>query len=225
MNSSQASVCEDFIMNIATIESARSEPVWTATAKMPKFPALRESIRVDVCIVGAGIAGLTTAYLLTQAGKSVAVLDDGPLASGMTSATTAHLTNAIDDRYYEIERLHGERGARLAAESHTAAIHRIESLVRKENIDCEFGRVDGYLFLPAGENQEILDHELEAVHRAGLMDVEKISRVPWKNFDTGPCLRFPNQGQFHPLKYLAGLAKAIQRDGGRLFTKTHVDEV
>jgi glycine/D-amino acid oxidase-like deaminating enzyme/nitrite reductase/ring-hydroxylating ferredoxin subunit len=212
-------------MTTATIESAQSEPVWTATAQMPKFDSLKESIQADVCVVGAGIAGLTTAYLLTQAGKRVAVLDDGPLASGMTSATTAHLTNALDDRYYEIERMHGGRGARLAAESHTAAIHRIESLVKKEKIDCEFGRLDGYLFLPPGEEQKLLDQELEAAHRAGLMDVEKISRVPWRDFNTGPCLRFPNQGQFHPLKYLSGLAQAIDRDGGRLFTKTHADEI
>jgi len=209
----------------STLESAKAESIWLATAKLPTYPPLRENIHVDVCVVGAGIAGLTTAYLLTQAGKTVAVLDDGPLAGGMTSVTTAHLVNAIDDRFYEIERLHGQRGAQLAAESHTAAINRIESNVALEKIRCDFERLDGYLFVPPGEDQAILDRELEAAKRAGLSDVEKISRVPWKSFDTGPCLRFPNQGQFHPLKYLTGLTKAIEREGGRLFTKTHVDEI
>lgn len=90
---------------------------------MQKCPPLKENTEADICIVGAGIAGLTTAYMLTQAGKSIVILDDGP----MTEVTTAHLTNAIDDRYFEIERLHGESGGRLAAESHTAAINRIES--------------------------------------------------------------------------------------------------
>ena len=80
-----------------------------------------------MCVIGAGIAGLTTAYLLTQVGKSVVVLDDGGIGSGMTGVTTAHLVNALDDRYFDLERLHGEHGARLAAESHTAAIDRIET--------------------------------------------------------------------------------------------------
>jgi glycine/D-amino acid oxidase-like deaminating enzyme/nitrite reductase/ring-hydroxylating ferredoxin subunit len=205
--------------------TAIRESVWTATKKMPPFPPLRENLRADVCIVGAGIAGLTTAYLLTQAGKKVVVLDDGPLACGMTSMTTAHLANAIDDRTFEIERIHGHEGARLAAESHTAAIDRIEAIVRKEGIECDFQRLDGYLFLPPGEDQKVLDQELAAAHNAGLRHVEKIARVPWPDFDTGPCLRFPNQGQFHPLKYLAGLAEAIDRNGGRLFARSHADEI
>jgi glycine/D-amino acid oxidase-like deaminating enzyme/nitrite reductase/ring-hydroxylating ferredoxin subunit len=104
-------------------------------------------------------------------------------------------------------------------------IHRIEAIVKKEKIDCDFERLDGYLFLPPGSKKELLDRELAAAHRAGLNDVEKISRAPLESFDTGPCLRFPNQGQFHPLKYLTAVAKAIERDGGRLFTKTHVDQI
>jgi len=206
-------------------EPAKRESVWAATAKMPTYSPLMENTQADVCIVGAGIAGLTTAYLLTQAGKSVVILDDGPLAGGVTQVTTAHLSNALDDRYFVIESLHGEEGARLAAESHTAAINRIEAIVKKEKIDCDFERLDGYLFLPPGEKEELLDRELAAAHRAGLHDVEKISRAPLQSFDTGPCLRFPHQGQFHPLKYLAAVAKAIERDGGRLFTKTHVDQI
>jgi glycine/D-amino acid oxidase-like deaminating enzyme/nitrite reductase/ring-hydroxylating ferredoxin subunit len=215
---------KDFAMTTPALESAKSEPVWTATSRMPRFSPLKENIQVDVCIVGAGIAGLTTAYLLTQAGKKVAVLDDGPIASGMTAATTAHLTNAIDDRYYELERLHGERGARLAAESHSAAIDRIEQNVKDEKIRCGFERLNGYLILAPGEDLELLDREWEAARRAGL-DVVKEDRAPWASFDSGPCLRFPKQGQFHPLKYLAGLAKAIDRDGGKLFTKTHADKI
>lgn len=205
--------------------SARNESIWVATAEMPACSPLRENIRADVCIVGAGIAGLTIAYLLTKAGKSVVVLDDGPLAGGMTAVTTAHLSNALDDRYVEIERLHGEEGARLAAESHTAAIDRIEAIVREEKIGCDFERLDGYLFLGPGDKEEVLDRELAAAHRAGLEDVAKMTRAPLQSFDTGPCLRFPNQGQFHPLKYLSAVAQAIQRDGGRIFTHTHADQI
>ena len=126
---------------------------------------------------------------------------------------------------FELERLHGEEGARLAAESHTAAIDRIEEIVKEEKINCEFERVDGYLFVPPRESQKILDDELAAVHRAGLVDIEKVERVPWDSYDTGPALRFPRQAQFHPLKYLLGLAKAIKGKGGRIYTETHAKEI
>ena len=208
-----------------TSATAAKTSVWAATTKVPSFPSLTENAHCDVCVVGAGIAGLTTAYLLTRAGRTVVVLDDGPLAGGMTQMTTAHLSNAIDDRYIEIEKLHGEEGARLAAESHTAAINRIELIARKEQIECDFDRVDGYLFLGPDDKEELLDRELAAAHRAGLSQVEKMRRAPLPGCDTGPCLRFPEQGQFHPLKYLAGLAKAIQHGGGRIYTKTHADEI
>lgn len=199
--------------------------IWPASAGMPRCPALRTGVRADVCVVGAGIAGLTTAYLLARAGKSVVVLDDGPLAGGITQVTTGHLTNMMDDRYFELERLHGEEAARLAAESHSAAIDRIEAIVEAEAIDCDFERVDGYLFLAEGDKAQTLERELAAANRAGLREVSWAARAPFSPFDTGPCLRFPRQGKFHPLKYLAGLARAIQRDGGQLYGDTHVDSV
>jgi glycine/D-amino acid oxidase-like deaminating enzyme/nitrite reductase/ring-hydroxylating ferredoxin subunit len=201
-----------------------SQSVWQATAQLPSFSPLTVDVTADVCVVGAGIAGLTTAYLLTQVGKSVVVLDDGAIGSGMTGVTTAHLTNAIDDRYFEIERLHGEHGARLAADSHGAAIDGIETIIRRESIACDFARVDGYLFLSPEHGEDVLDRELAAARRAGLNSVTKISRAPLV-FDTGPCLRFPNQGQFHPLKYLAGLAQAIEKAGSRIYTGTHAQRI
>src|SRR5690348_12112700 len=188
----------------------RHESVWSATALLPECRPLEENRHVDVCIVGAGIAGLSTAYQLTQAGKLVALLDDGPLASGMTRMTSGHLTNMLDDRYFELEKLHGTEAIRVAADSHTAAIERIDEIVRKESIDCDFSRLDGYLFLAEGDKRETLEKELLAAHRAGLKDVELLPRAPFE-WDSGPCLRFPRQAQFHPLKYLASLASAIRR--------------
>ena len=204
--------------------STSSASVWLATAKVPAYSPLTADTSADVCIVGAGIAGLTTAYLLTEIGQSVVVLDDGAVGSGMTGVTTAHLVNALDDRFFELERLHGERGSRLAAESHTAAIDRIESIVTHERIACDFLRLDGYLSCAPEHGEELLDRELAAAHRAGLHNVVKIGRAPL-DFDTGPCLRFPNQAQFHPLKYLAGLAEAIERSGSRIFTGTHATRI
>src|SRR5215218_7153216 len=114
--------------------SPSTTSVWAATAKLPSYSPLTHDTAADVCVIGAGIAGLTTAYLLTEVGKSVVVLDDGAIGSGMTGVTTAHLVNALDDRFFNLERYHGERGSRLAAESHTAAVDRIERIVSRERI-------------------------------------------------------------------------------------------
>jgi len=120
--------------------------LWMVKGATPAQPPLTDHTFADVCVIGAGIAGMTTAYLLTQAGRAVVVLEDGPVGGGQTQRTTAHLSNAIDDRYDAIERIHGREGARLAAESHTAAIDCIEAIVREEGIECDFERLDGYLF-------------------------------------------------------------------------------
>ena len=205
--------------------SGQSRSVWMDTSTLPVESRLTEDINTDVCIVGAGIAGMSTAYLLAREGKDVVVVDDGPVGGGMTARTTAHLTNALDDRYFEIERLHGMECARLAAASHTAAINAIEAIVKREAIRCEFARLDGFLFVPPREPTKVLDDELDALHRAGLTDVENVDRAPWDSYDTGPALRFPRQAQFHPLKYLAGLAKAIKAHGGRIHTQTHATSI
>jgi glycine/D-amino acid oxidase-like deaminating enzyme/nitrite reductase/ring-hydroxylating ferredoxin subunit len=205
--------------------SGQTVSIWMATAEESQSAPLSENVDADVCIVGAGIAGMTTAYFLARAGKAVIVLDDGRIGGGMTERTTAHLSNAIDDRYFEIEHLHGEKGALLAAESHTVAIDRIEAIVAAEGIDCDFERLDGYLFVPPGDSKDLLERELKAAHRAGLPNVEQVGRAPIAGFDTGICLRFPEQAQFHPLKYLAGLKRAIERDGGRIFTGTHAGKI
>jgi glycine/D-amino acid oxidase-like deaminating enzyme/nitrite reductase/ring-hydroxylating ferredoxin subunit len=206
-------------------DNGRTTSVWMRTADMPEQTQLKADVQADVVIVGAGIAGLTTAYLLTKEGKRVVVLDDGPLAGGETCRTTAHLVNALDDRYYELERLHGERGARLAAESHTAAVDKIEAIVHEEGIDCDFTRLDGYLFVPPGDDPAQLGEELRAAHRAGLTEVEHVERAPVESFDTGPALRFPRQAQFHILKYLRGLAEAVTRGGGEIYTGTHASKI
>src|SRR5207302_7479288 len=200
--------------------SGTTTSVWMATTDVPSEKALGQDTNTDVCIIGAGIAGLTTSYLLTREGKSVVVLDDGAIGGGMTARTTAHLTNALDDRFYELERLFGEAGSRLAAQSHTAAIDRVEAIVREEKIECEFERVEGYLFLATNGPLKVLEDELPAAHRAGLVDIQRLERAPLEFWDTGPCLHFPRQGQFHPLKYLTGLARAIEREGVKIFTGT-----
>ena len=197
--------------------------VWSATSKEPSTPVLNKNIDADVCIVGAGIAGMTTAYLLAREGKSVVILDKSQIGSGETEHTTAHLSNVIDAGYREIEALHGAKGAQLVAQSHTAAITQIESIVAEEKIDCDFERLEGYLLFPEGASQKPLQEEWQAAKRAELQ-VRKLKQSP-VDLKFGPCLRFPQQAQFHPLKYLAGLARAIKRLDGRLFGLTEAKEI
>lgn len=206
-------------------DTGRTDSLWMVTVPPKIFPAITQDVQVEVCVIGAGIAGITTAYRLAKLGKRVAVLDDGPVGGGETGRTTAHLSNALDDRYHVLERVHGLEGARLAAASHAAAIDQIEAMVREEAIDCDFARLDGYLFVPPGESDDVLDAELEAARRAGVVGVERVSRAPLASFDTGPCLRFPRQGQFHPLSYLSGLSASLERMGGQIFGQTHVTGV
>jgi glycine/D-amino acid oxidase-like deaminating enzyme/nitrite reductase/ring-hydroxylating ferredoxin subunit len=188
------------------------------------YQPLSENLKTEVCIVGAGIAGLSTAYFLACEGVNVIVLEAKTLGAGETQKTTAHLSNAIDDRYYRIEQCHGQAKVKLAAQSHTVAIDKIETIIQRENIECDFQRLDGHLFSPDADSPE-LEKELEAAHRAGLIDVRLASGLPMTGFGDHPYLLFPNQGQFHPLLYLQGLAKAIHNWGGKIFTKTAMTEI
>lgn len=204
--------------------SGENLSVWLATADWVEPAPLFGQASADVCVIGAGIAGLTTAYTLAAEGRSVIVIEDGAIGSGETHHTTAHLSNAVDDRYYVIERLHGLDGAKRVAASHTAAIERIEEIVTRERIDCAFERVDGYLFAPSRESAAVLDRELAAAQRAGLA-VERVERVPLEFHDFDPALRFPRQGQLHAIDYVNGLAAAIGRLGGRIYGNTHARRI
>lgn len=203
-------------------QASGTQSFWT-DHDLPGFTPLQTDASTDVVVIGAGIAGLTTAFLLQQAGKNVIVVDEGDIASGESARTTAHISNALDDRYYELERMHGNEGARLAAQSHSAAIDKIESLVRELQIDCDFERVSGYLFAADDDSSKVLENEQEAAEEAGL-NIEWIKHTPLP-FPTGPCLHFPQQAQFHPLKYLSGLATALTKRGGKIYTQSHVESI
>jgi glycine/D-amino acid oxidase-like deaminating enzyme/nitrite reductase/ring-hydroxylating ferredoxin subunit len=202
----------------------KSTSLWRDTVDLPDCPPLTADATTDICIIGAGISGLTTAYLLAREGRSVLVIDAHEPGGGETANTTAHLSYELDDTYRETLKLHGLQGARLAAESHRLAIDRIEDICRTEGIDCSFERVDGYLFLAEGQRERVLDEELEAARAAGA-EVERLPEAPVHGFRSGPCLRFPRQGQFHPLRYVAGLVHAVTRRGGRVHAQTRAASV
>ncbi len=220
-----------------TLHHGESVSHWMQSIDMPTYATLSEDIDVDVCIIGGGLAGLTTAYLLQQEGRKVCVLEGFEIGSGQTGRTTAQFTYSLDERYYQLEKHHGEKGAKLAAESHETAIKKAVEIITKENIDCEMERVNGYLFTANDEipnyslqsnrekSQEYFNKELEAIQRAGLLDVYTTDKIPLQSFDPGPALCFPNQLQVHPLKYLKALAEIIEKRGGKIFTNSHVIEV
>lgn len=216
-----------------SLHHGESVSIWMNSAPEQSFHTLLEDKNVDVCIVGAGLAGLTTAYLLLQTGRSVCVLEGFEFGSGQSSKTTAQFTSALDERYLVLEKYHGEKGARLIAESHQAAIKKVAEIIRRENIECDLDRVNGYLFKSPEDftednrkkSHEYLNMELEAILRAGLEEVYMTERIPLDSFDPGPALCFPNQLQLNPVKYMYGLADAIIKKGGQIFTNSHVVEV
>lgn len=200
-----------------------STSIWMATASVPEFPPLAADLTADVCVIGAGIAGLTSAYLLSRQGRKVVVIDALGIGAGETGRTTAHFFPP-DEWYTDIESAFGKDKARLVADSFSAATDLVESIIQKEGIDCEFERLDGYLYALPGNGFKKLDKERDAAQRAGV-DVELLARVPGLVFDTGACVRYKHLAQFHPLKYLSGLAQAIVRDGGAIYGGTRAVDI
>ena len=198
---------------------------WFDSVERLNFSSLNHDLDVDVCVIGGGISGLTTAYLLLLEGKKVCVLESFEIGSGQTGRTSAHLSSALDDRYYILEQYFDREGAFLAADSHKQAIRTIAKIIYNEKIDCEFEFLNGYLFADHGQDEEILKKEFEAARWAGLADLSLTQILPIPHFEKRPNLCFPHQAQFHPLKYLNGLAKAIEKMGGKIFTQTHAEAI
>ena len=179
-----------------------------------------KDITVDVCVIGGGIAGMTAAYRLLEAGRSILLLDANSPGQGETAYTTAHLAWVLDDRFSRLAEIRGDDTARLAASSHRSAIADIEQVSRDEGIDCDFVRVSGYLFSGA-DGPKALEAERGAVRRLGL-DHAAADAVPLLG---GPGLEFPGQARFHPTKYLRGLVTAVRSRGGDIRANTRAVRV
>jgi glycine/D-amino acid oxidase-like deaminating enzyme/nitrite reductase/ring-hydroxylating ferredoxin subunit len=200
----------------------KSEPIWQLP--QPKhYSKAKSSGEFDVVVVGGGITGLTAAYQLKQAGKRVCVLERDRLGAGDTSVTTAHLTYVTDLRVAELAKTFGDDGAAVVLYAGAAAIDVIESTAASEQIECDFKRVPGFLCAPFfgdSKDEKSLEQDAEVARRLGFP--AKMTTAPYFN---RPGVRFPDQAKFHPLKYLAGLAKAIDGDGCVIHEQTEVDEV
>ncbi|KAL0483301.1 Rieske 2Fe-2S iron-sulfur protein [Acrasis kona] len=210
----------------STKTSGQLSTVWLDDNKAPSFQPLSTNIDVDVCVVGGGIAGITTAYLLQKEGKKVALLEDGELCSGETGRTTAHLMGWYDDNYHLIKKKHGTKGAALIAQATLQAIDLIEDISKTENINCNFQRVDGYYFLTPEDAQNDptkIDEEFKASQEAGY-PVKIVANSPIKSYHTGPSIVFEKSAQFDPLKYLFGVAQVFAKNGGQIYTMTRGTE-
>ncbi|NOK10257.1 FAD-dependent oxidoreductase [Corallococcus exercitus] len=201
-------------------DERQHKSLWTVTTLPRDFPSLPGDLDVDVAIIGGGIAGLTTAWLLKRAGKKVAVLEMHRILSGQTGQTTAHLTELLDTPYTTLLKDFGEKGAHLAASSSRAAIEQIASLVETLSIDCGFTRVPGFRYAETEAELRELLHEVSAARQVGLL-ASFIKEVPLP-FPVKGALRVEDQAVFHPRQYLLALADRIPGDGCHLFENTKV---
>lgn len=197
---------------------------WMKKAWLPRYPKVTEDLRVEVAVIGGGITGLTAAYLLKKAGRTVALLERDRCARADTGHTTAHLTYVTDTRLSELIRMHGRDHAQAAWDAGLAALRQIRALVDEEQIACDFATVPGYLHCPW---QETSPHEVarlrEDAELAAELDFEAtyLDSVPLVK---RPGIRFANQAMFHPLRYLAALAKRIEGHGSHVFENSEATD-
>jgi glycine/D-amino acid oxidase-like deaminating enzyme/nitrite reductase/ring-hydroxylating ferredoxin subunit len=205
-------------------------PIWNESNIETQSRQLLKNVNVDVCVIGAGITGITCAYFLAKSGKSVALIESDEIGNGATSDTTAHITWVLDDRYHRLGATFGQEYTKLIAESHRMAIDTIEKIVHEEQIDCNFEHVTGYLFASTSKKNQKLndiywDQELYTLRGMGFNEIHSRSMAPLESFETGPAIEFPKQAQFHPIRYIEGLCRSFQNLGGQLFTNSRVLEV
>ncbi len=194
------------------------EPYWRDFIDLPEFPVLDNDIEVDVVVVGGGITGLTSAYLLVNEGLKVAVLEAGRLLNGTTGHTTAKVTAQHDLIYDEFIRNFGRSKARLYYEANTDALNFIKQTVEDHQIDCDFLMQDAYIYATTDEYAAKLEKEAEAYKELNI-NGELVDHIPF-NIEIKKALVMTDQAQFHPIKYLVHLVQAIKQKGGLIFEHT-----
>ncbi len=201
----------------------RSPSLWIETAGTTSHGPVDADQRADVIVVGAGIAGLTSSYLLAKAGKSVVLVDRERVAMSETGHTTAHLQIVVDTRLQDLVDRFGLEGAKKGWDSQLEAVRLIEQIAREERIACGLERLPAYLYSPREEDVDALRREMRLARRIGYAAEWADPReVP---FPAKAAVRFPHQGKLHPRQYALGLAKACERLGVRIFEGTEATKV
>ncbi len=196
---------------------------WLATTQSTGYPPLTEDVTVDVAVVGGGIAGLSTAAEVAAGGRSVAVLEAGRIAAGVTGNTTAKLSAHHTMIYAHIESAFGPEAARLYAQSQLAALDHVYSTVQKLGIDCDLEQRAAYTYVTAPDQVDELEAEALAAERAGLdASVVTDTGLP---FPVAAALRVEGQAQFHPRRYLLALASNLILQGGQIYEQTRVTDL
>jgi len=194
---------------------------WLATTPETDYPPLEGDVEVDVAVLGAGIAGLTTAALLVAAGRRVAVVEAKRIVRGATGYTTAKVTAGHGAAYRRLADTFGPDAARTYAESNQAAIERIAELA--DGIDCDFERKANYVYAESPDEAENLRREVEAEQAAGLpASFASDTSLP---YPVAGAVRLEGQAQFHPRKYLLGLATRVADAGSAVLENTRALDV
>jgi glycine/D-amino acid oxidase-like deaminating enzyme/nitrite reductase/ring-hydroxylating ferredoxin subunit len=203
--------------------AGKAESLWIATTPDTDFPSLQENISVDVAVLGGGIAGITSALFIKESGMTVAVVEAKRIIKGVTGHTTAHISSAHNLIYRHLIDRFGKDDAKLYANANQEAIGKIARLVDKNNIDCDFRRTSEYIYAESREELDKIKSEYEAAKSLGL-PVSSADAAPLP-FKTYGAIRYQNQAQFHPRKYLLALSQMIPGKGSYIFENTRTLDV
>ncbi|MFF5792995.1 FAD-dependent oxidoreductase [Paeniglutamicibacter sp. NPDC012692] len=202
-------------------ERIEGEPMslWVATGGSTEYPGLRGDVEVDIAVIGGGIAGLTAALALKRAGQTVAVLETARVGTGVTGHTTGKVTSLQRLAYTELRDHHGTDTARAYGQANEAALRHVADVVATEGIDCDFRRVANYTYAESDEALARVRAEADLAAELGL-PATFTTEVPLP-FQVKGAVRFDDQAQLHAVKYLQGLARAVDGDGSFVFERAH----
>ena len=192
---------------------------WNPTRPPARYPRLKEDLKADVVIIGGGLTGILTAYTLALKGKSVVVVEKDSLGSGVTSLTTAFLTESLDTDFTALENALGTRPAKSVIRSHRHAIDLIEKITHKHKIECDFKRTSNCIFSNTENGAESLLQESAVAARFGVA-TKFHKEASFLGFPNYGCIELEQQAMFDPYKFIIGLAEIAQGKGVRIFEKT-----
>jgi glycine/D-amino acid oxidase-like deaminating enzyme/nitrite reductase/ring-hydroxylating ferredoxin subunit len=197
--------------------------LWLATAGTTNYPPLSGDVEVDIAVVGGGIAGLTCALGLKRAGRTVAVIETGRVGTGVTGHTTGKVTSLHRLAYTELAGRRKTDTARAYGQANQAAIEHVAEVVAAEGIDCDFRRVANYTYAESDGTLDAVRAEAYLAARLGLPSTFTTD-VPLP-FAVKGAVRFDGQAQIHTVKYLQGLARAVDGDGSFVFEETRAEKI